>query len=217
MKKINLIIIVLFNLIFLKPVSAQVTDSLNLRSNEFVKNNKVAVVFELGTIIGKSSMVERYNFLGKYHLCENFAVRAGGDFGVSSAETNGLVISQYQDFSSYSYDLYADLQYYFVRKSLIKPFITIGSFFSKDYLYTTKNNMDDYQYRNEWNLGVMSTFGLEIFIINNVSLVSEYIVKCYYTSLKNKYIVYGSLYYDEKLKSVEFKGNTFRMGFSIYF
>jgi hypothetical protein len=221
MKKINIIIIVLITLFLLKTVSAQVADSVNLKSNEFVKNNKFAVVFELGTIIGKSSMVERYNFLGKYHLYENFAIRAGGDFGVSSSESNFSYSALYQDFSSYSYDLYADLQYYFLRKSLVKPFITVGLFYSKDHFSATKyaTDYDYYDYHNEWNLGVMSTFGVEIFLINNVSLVSEYIAKCYYTSLKRMYITSGSLssYSDYKSKNVKFTVNTFRIGFSVYF
>jgi hypothetical protein len=217
MKKINFIIIVLTNLFLLKTVSAQVADSVNLKSNEFVKNNKFAVVFELGTIIGKTSMVERYNFLGKYHLYENFAIRAGGDFGVSSSESSSSYSELYQDYSSYSYDLYADLQYYFLRKSLIKPYVTIGSFFSKDYFYATKDNGDYYKYRNEWNLGIMSTFGVEIFLINNVSLVSEYIAKCYYASYRNVYIPSGTMPYDDKSKTVKFTGNTIRIGFSVYF
>jgi hypothetical protein len=219
MKKINLIIVVLINLFLLKTVSAQVADSLNLKSNEFIKKNKFAVVFELGTIIGKSSMVERYNFLGKYHLNENIAIRAGGDFGVSSFEYGSNYSEYDKDYSSYSYDLYADLQYYFLRKSLIKPFITVGLFHSRDYFSALKYTTDyySYDYRNEWNLGVMSTFGVEIFLINNVSLVSEYIAKCYYTSLKRRDTTSSSLYSDDKSKTVEFKGNTFRMGFSVYF
>jgi hypothetical protein len=218
MKKINFLIVVLINLFLLKTVSAQVTDSLNLKNNEFIKKNKFAVTFELGTIIGKSSMIERYNFLGKYHLSENLAIRAGGDFGVSSEESNFGYSAQFKDFSSYSYDLYADLQYYFLRKSMIKPFITIGSFYSKDHYSATKDNeVYYYSYRDEWNLGIISTFGVEIFLINNVSLVSEYIAKCYYTSYKSIYKFSPSVDSDEKSKDVRFSGNTFRIGFSVYF
>jgi hypothetical protein len=217
MKKLNIIIIALLNLFLLNTAIPQVADSLNSKSSEFIKNNKFAVIFEFGTIIGRSSMIERYNFLAKYHFSENFAVRAGGDFGVSSSENTSGLLAKYQDFLSYSYGLYADLQYYFLRKSMIKPFVTIGSFYSKDYYYAGRDNMNNLYNRDEWNLGIMSTLGFEVFLINNISLVSEYIAKCYYNSRKDKSINSGSLFYDEKLKDVKFSGNTFRVGFSVYF
>lgn len=217
MKKINFIIAIFLTFFALKPLTAQISDSLKLNSGEFIKNNKFAVVFELGTVVGRTSLVERYNFLAKYHIYENFAVRFGGDFGVSETENTFGYSALYDDFSSYSFDLYGDLQYYFLRKSLIKPFVTFGSFYSKDYYYEEKDNWDDFRYRNEWSLGLMATLGVEVFLINNVSLVSEYITKCYYASFRSRYITSGNLYSDDKGKVLKATGNTFRIGFSVYF
>jgi len=217
MKKLNFIFIVLLNLFLINAVSAQVSDSLTSKNDEFVKKDKFAVVFELGTIIGRSSLIERYNFLAKYHFCENFAIRAGGDVGISNFESTSGNSAIYQNFSSYSFSVYGDLQYYFMRKSMIKPFATLGVFYSKDYYSADKNNLDYLSYHNEWDLGIMSTLGIEMFLINNVSLVSEYIAKCYYSSRRHRYISSGVINEDEKSKVIKFSGNTFRIGFSVYF
>jgi len=217
MKKLLLIHIYLFLIIFVQNSSAQLTDSNILNDNEFVKNNKFAVVFELGSIVGSSSIFERYNLLAKYHMCENFAVRSGFDYGKSLNEPNYENPSVYTDFSTYSYDVYADLQYYLTKKTFVQPFVTVGSIYSKDHYYSMKDNKDELFYYDEWHLGITASLGTEIFLKNNVSLIAEYIAKCSYVSELRERVSNGYLDYRAKLRNIKFSYNTARVGFSVYF
>jgi hypothetical protein len=192
---------------------SQEIDSFKSQDESFLKKGKVAVVFELGSLINRSTTFEGYNFLVKYHINDNSAIRL--NFRIGGGQRDDNDISNLIEFSSYDFDINANVQFYLSQKSFVKPFISFGPTFNKDHLYLLWSYDDNFSWHDEWGLGLMFTMGTEIFIHDNVSLIGEYLLKGTYSETKVQ-SYYGE-YKDENIKEFKFSGNTARLGFSVYF
>jgi hypothetical protein len=206
-------IIISFLVIPFVCVLSQEMDSTKTSCESFLKKGKLAVVFELGSLINRSSTFEGYNFLAKYHISDNSAIRV--NFRIGGGQLDDNYISNIVDWSSYNFDINANIQYYLSQKSFVKPFVSFGPTFYKDHLYELWTYDNNFNLNDEWGLGLMVTMGAEIFIHNNLSLIGEYLLKGTYSKTRSQSF-YGD-YTDEKIKEFKFSANTARLGFSVYF
>jgi hypothetical protein len=216
MKKIKLILICLSFLIVFKVYSQNV-DIPKTESDSFLKKGNFAVMFELGKLISRTSSFEGYDIATKYHIADYSAIRFSFLFSEGDLIDN-TSISNYETYSSYSYEMNLSIQQYFKHQSLVNPFLAFGVIFSQNYHYKTADNNNYSDWLNEWNLGLSASIGTEVFIYNNVAVTGEYLIKAVYNKYREQDFSHSNSYFfsaDEK--TFKFSGNTARLGFSVYF
>ncbi len=214
--------------------------SLLLSSNSFSQDktaeynplteNKWAVIFELGNIFKSSedySLYKSYTLNCKYHFTKKTAVRillgTDGEMieGSGTQYFTNIVVKKRRSFG-----METSIQgvYYLKADTRIKVFACAGPYFtifhestdaeSSDKTVYTKNN------NNRWGLGVAVSFGVEYFILDNISLVGEYFAsgtvgQYNYWQTYHESGEYN--YYEDDFTEYKFDMNKMRLGFSVYF
>ncbi len=153
----------------------------------------------------------------KKHISDNFALRfgVGGDIRDETGETStGSGEMNYSQNRTYNFIATLNFQYFLSSGSKIKPFVSAGPYC--EYLYNLSSS-GAFKIE-EWGAGIFASFGVEMFIIDNVSLIGEYIFKATAGKRYNKRFntVYGPEGYSyTTVYKTTFK--TARLGFSVYF
>jgi hypothetical protein len=196
-----------------------------------LKKGNYALVFELGTIFGYSSFFEAYTLTVKKHLSENLATRLSLGFNYSEKsgimqETNyqGEVSNLEYNNPNYSFQISINLQCFLTVRPLVKPFVSFGPY--AEYYYRESSNISvnisDKEKMESWGLGLFGSFGLEVFAFKNISFIGEYILKATLGKSIDKRTIKdlnngnAEESYNHST-DFNFKINTARMGFSVYF
>jgi hypothetical protein len=188
-----------------------------------LKKGNYALVFELGTMFGYPGFFEAFTLTAKKHLADNLAIRLsfGGNMFLKngdekSYDESGNIVSASAQNYDYTIETSINLQYYIVINHKIKPFVTFGPYTTYSF-----NGSSHYNYSNiteQWGVGIFSSFGLEMFIMDNISLIGEYVLKAtygksLYKNRNNNNNKENYTYFNE----FRIKLNTARLGFSVYF
>jgi hypothetical protein len=188
-----------------------------------LKKGNYALVFELGTIFRSSGFFEAFTLTAKKHLTDNLALRFS--FGGNMSEGNGdqknndnqgFDITRSAEDHYYSLQTSINFQYFIKLNSKIKPFFSLGPY--GEYEYSGYLYSYDYVKDEIWGVGIFASFGLEMFIMDNVSLIGEYILKATYgkSLFKSDDPNYINSSY-RGLTEYKIRLNTARLGFSVYF
>jgi hypothetical protein len=216
MNHLSKILVSCFIIISVNCIYSQIKDSTKIQKTEFLNKGRFAIVFELGTLIDRSTFFEGYNFLVKYHIGDNSALRVNFKIGEGILSNPELGSSTIQEYSSYNYEVNLNYQYYFSKKTFVKPFISLGPTYIKDYYYELWDE-NNFRWNNEWGIGVTLTIGTEIFLFDNISLVGEYLIKGIYDDYRYEDFYNGEFRSFRKEISRKLTANTARLGFSVYF
>jgi hypothetical protein len=212
-------------LIFFIISSIKVFPQDSVKVNSFedspIKKGSWAIVFELGAVLwgsnvsGSSQNIEKYNILVKYHIGEKTALRL-------NITLNGDSKNEYMnnDFNLKSFDILTDVdvQYFLTKKYFAKPFISIGPYYYQHYVKHTYQNsiFSNYNMYN-WDVGFIMTFGTEMILYKNISLIAEYIFRGA-IGKRNVVSSYDNEPSAERNFVVEkFRANSSRIGVSFYF
>jgi hypothetical protein len=215
------VFIFLFCITFL--LSGELISQDTLKTNQFtdspLKKGNWAIVFELGTVLwgsgGSLQNIEKYNFLVKYHIGEKTALRLNITLNGDSQNDN-----LNNDFDKKLFDILTDInvQYFLTKKYFAKPFFSIGPYYYQHYVKRSYQNsgFSNYEISN-WDVGFVMTFGTEMILFKNISLIAEYIFR---GSVGKRNVV--SDYIDEPSTERDFvvekfRANSSRIGFSFYF
>jgi hypothetical protein len=218
------VFIFLFIIFFLSSGKAFLQDT--LKTNQFadspLKKGSWAMAFELGTLLwgdlGYYSeyvhKIENYNFLIKYHLSEKTAVRV--NFAFISGSHN--IIEYYTDdkYKYVKFGINANIQYFLTDKYFAKPFLSIGPYYNLVYNKSDYNNFSISK-TNNWDAGIMFTFGIELFVYKNIGLIGEHIIK---GTIGNKHSYNNNTengILDNDIYIFKVRANSSRIGFSLYF
>jgi hypothetical protein len=213
-----LLFFLIFMIAFAKSSISQDSNNVKLSEVNPMKKGSWAIVFEAGTIFGGSygynnPIIEEYNFLVKYHLSEKTALRF--NISIDEGDYNENYLYNIKDCSSYGIQANVNMQMFFTKKYFAKPFISIGPYFYQNYYKETSWYSGEYK-NNAWDLGVIMTFGAELFVYKGIGIVGEYIIKGSYGKRYNS----GSKYETTPEKETEvykLRANTSRFGFTFYF
>ena len=204
---------------------SQDSGKVTLPNESMLKKGNWAIIFEAGTIFGSSNFFESFNLTAKKHFSDCFALRLSA--GVSINESNGP--ENISNLSSGNFPASSNLskstdgfittlnfQYFLSVNHKIKPFLSFGPYAAYSY---SRQNSSSYIYKSdEWAAGFFSSFGVEMFILDNISIIGEYIMKGTYGKKLYKSIdLYDALedYSYSSVYKLEFKNA--RLGFSVYF
>lgn len=198
-------------------------------SEEFValKKGSKAINFEFGSLLfrtSSSSSSDYYNYevllTFKTHLSDKLALRVSGGTELLHQSGTGESSSQiYTDNSvvndNYSFSTSVNFQYFLSLNSKVKPFFSAGIY--ANYLNSYNNALYGFSKREDWGVGPIASFGVEMFVLDNISLIGEYVIKAtvgksYYKSnyFDNSYSYTYQTAYKLDLKTV-------RIGASVYF
>jgi hypothetical protein len=216
----------IFLLIVFFVLSGKVYSQDTLNANRFtdspLKKGSWAIVFELGTLLWgdlgyytvNTHKIENYNFLIKYHLSKKTAIRF--NFMFKNISNNRLDYYQEDDYKYFKFGVNANIQYFLVDKYFAKPFLSIGPYYSRSYEKSSYNNSSNYT-NNNWDAGVMFTFGVELFVYKNIGMIGEHVIQ---GTIGNKHS-YGSNtfdgFFDNDIYIYKIRANSSRIGFSLYF
>lgn len=194
------------------------------------KKGNFAFYLEFGSMLFKSASSSYSNELlltAKYHLSDKTALRVSGgtdlhtQSGIYNRYDNGTFESwmNYGDNNS-SFNASINIQHFFSTKSKIKPFYSIGVY--AKYLFTTYSSMPYWGKREEWGVGPFASFGAEFFVLDNISIIGEYLLrgtagKDYQKTLEMDFNnnVTSETYLYSTVYNLDLK--SFRAGLSIYF
>lgn len=200
-------------------------------SEEFValKKGSKAINFEFGSLLFRtnpSQLSDNYNYevllTFKTHLSDKLALRvsAGTDLQHQSGINESFNTTNPENTAvddDYSFSTSINFQYFLSLNSKVKPFFSTGIY--ANYFNSFTNRYYGNSKREEWGVGPIASFGVEMFVIDNISLIGEYVIKAtvgknYYKSYY--YDVYGSYNYSYRTAyKLDFK--TVRVGASVYF
>lgn len=210
-------------------------DSSNLKSSEeeftALKKGNFAFYLEFGTMLFKTSTANYdsgYDFLltVKYHFSERTALRLTGGIFISdesginksteNISNNNYTFNVNNNYTSFNTTI--NIQHFLSLKSKVKPFLGFGIYAKYNY------DLDSYQDRNykveEWGIGPYASFGAEFFVLDNISIIGEYILKgTYGKSYRKSYYGTSGILESEYKYTTEYKIDfqSFRAGLSIYF
>ena len=183
-----------------------------------LKKGNYAIIFEAGTVLGHTNFFEEYNLTAKRHLSDKLALRLsiGGNTGYTTGNGNySNYETEHRETEEYKFVTTINFQYFLNINSKIKPFISVGPYGEILYRMDNYNDMSSSK-EVDWCAGVFASFGVEMFILDNISLIGEYIFKA--TAGKDYYkeIVQCNTNY---LYSTEYKTSfkSARLGFTVYF
>ena len=201
---------------------SQDSDQVNPVKESMLKKGIWAIVFELGTY---NNFFEAFSLTAKIHLSDRFALRLSAGTNIVETDGNSEYVDPYIQNSphyyqlnnhDYSFQTTLNLQYFLSLNHKIKPFISVGPYAN----YSYNGYINNYEYRKieEWGIGFFSSFGVEMFILDNISLIGEYVIRGTYGKNLSKQSESSSGYYNYSYSS-EYKLNfkTARLGFSVYF
>jgi len=209
-------------------VTAQTQKS---NSNDTIQNslkkNSLSMQFGIAANFSLQAFND-YSISVKYHISRKSAVRfgVGGNYSDKSGTTQNDTVTR--DLFQYSYNYTFDLAFLFY----LNPFSSVNIFFGTGPIYTrnfSKEKSSSYDnntvYYNEietWGVGPKLVAGGEWFFLKKLSLFAEY--EAYYSFGKyNRYskettLSTGEFHnYNINQNVTLFKGNTARLGLSIYF
>lgn len=204
-------------------------DSTNSKTSEeeftALKKGNFAFYLEFGSMLfSKGSYDSDYDLVltAKYHLTDKTALRVSGGTNIfyeTGIKTETASYQQNFKDNRSTFNTTVNIQHFLSLKSKVKPFLGFGIY--ARYYYNLDNYQNtSYKYEN-WGIGPYASFGAEYFVVDNISIIGEYIMK---GTAGKSYIKY--LYFDEyetKESSYEYSTvykldfQSFKAGLSIYF
>ncbi len=235
MNKRNLSVILVLALgIIFQTTFAFAQDSAKLKSSEefiALKKGNFAFYLEFGSLLfqtGNSSIFDsNYEWLltAKYHLSDRTALRiSGGSIinggsGTGNQYYNGAYDTLKPWNTSTSFNTTVNIQHFLSLKSKVKPFFSFGIY--AKYNYSGATDKGYWKKVEEWGIGPYASFGAEFFVLDNISIIGEYILKGTIGKKYEKTIYYNEEYYSsyryEYTTDYNLELNTYRAGLSIYF
>ena len=210
--------------------SAVFSQSSNSSSKDTVQNSlkKGSLSLQFGIAANLSLQAfNDYSISVKYHISPKSALRLGigGDYTATTGTVEFDHLNRDLIESSYSYSFDLSYLFYFNPASTVNVFLGGGPLIS----FSFSNNKDPYgNYEidtyesNSWGIGPKFVVGGEWFFLKKLSLFAEY--EAYYNFGKSKskstslILSTGEYHYENVEQNViSFKGNTARLGLSIYF
>jgi hypothetical protein len=233
-KNFSVLLLIMFGIIFQTNFSLAQDSTKSKSSEEFtaLKKGNFAIYLEFGSLLfqtGNSGIFEsNYEWLltAKYHLSERTALRISGGSTISggSGVGNSYYYGIYDTLSpwhtSTSFITTINLQHFLSLNSKVKPFYSLGIY--AKYYYSGSTDKGSWEKSEEWGIGPYVSFGAEMFILDNISIIGEYILK---GTIGKKYqkgwTVDNNNYIQSQVYSYStnyiLELNTYRAGLSIYF
>jgi hypothetical protein len=233
MKTLIKLFICLTVLTFLNnPLEAQEKDTDALTS---LKKGSTALLFEIDRDLYINSYIGAI-ISAKKHVTDNSSLRFGlsGTFNFSSTKNKSIhKDANYNEENksngnSQRISVNIEYLYYPVTNKKLTFFVGAGPSISYNHNYSRNyilngldsNNWDENSRskRNEWSLGLDSSVGIEIFIVNYIGLIAEYGLTATYRSSNNKTIYSEDEYRsDGESKSFGLDSQSKKIGLSFYF
>jgi hypothetical protein len=208
----------------LNNVFSQDTTFIVMPKESALKKGNYALVFEAGTIFGSSGFFEAFTLTAKKHLTDKLAIRLSisgnmleGNGDEKGYDNFGGVLRGADENHQYTFSSSINFQYFPDINSKIKPFTSIGPYAEYSYYGYFRPVYGDKQ--EEWGIGIFASCGLEMFIMDNISLIGEYIIKATYGKRLEKNWVSDNGFFEGYRYFTQYKVklNTARLGFSVYF
>lgn len=203
-------------------------------SEEFtaLKKGNFAFYLEFGSLLfhtGNSNIFDSdYEWLltAKYHLTERTALRISGGSTISGSSGVG---NQYYYGThdtlkpwntSTSFNTTVNIQHFISLKSKVKPFFSLGIY--AKYYYSSNSDKGSWGKTEEWGIGPYASFGAEFFVLDNISIIGEYILK---GTIGKRYQKSWGIDNNNELQTQRYSYstdyrldlNTYRAGLSVYF
>jgi outer membrane protein W len=197
-------------------------------SDEFtaLKKGNFAINFELGYQFFRNNSPLNNTYSDSYyelilsaklHLTDRLALRISGGTDISSGrgEYDGQITNSDEINDNYSFNTSVNLQYFLSQKSKVKPFFSGGIY--GNYIYYLDNTYG-WNKRKSWSIGPIVTFGVEMFVLDNMSFIGEYVMKATMgKSYREEWSSIGSNYYYKSITEYKLDFKSFRAGLSVYF
>jgi hypothetical protein len=232
-RNLSVILVLALGIIFQTTFAFAQDSAKSKSSEEFIalKKGNFAFYLEFGSLLfrtGNSIFYDSdYEWLltAKYHLSERTALRISGGSIISGSSGTGNsynfgtldTLSPWG--TSTSFNTTVNIQHFLSLKSKVKPFISLGIY--AKYYYTASTDKGLWRRTEQWGIGPYASFGAEFFVLDNISIIGEYILKGTVGKNYEKYIIYNEQYFTtyQYSYSTEYKLelNSFRAGLSIYF
>jgi hypothetical protein len=226
MRKVYLRILLFFLMLITMTTgsafSQESKDKLLLDDNPMQKGNW-AVVFEAGTIFWgynsnyNSPELENYNFLIKYHFDNKTAARLNFSLNGRSENYTDYISEYDSEGKNVILEFNANLQYFITNKYFAKPFVSFGPYYNINYNRTTNKNSNYENKSNNWSMGVVFTFGAELFVYKNIELIGEYIIKGSFNKYNYSSRDENDIIRENNISVWKVKANSSRFGVSFYF
>jgi len=176
MKYFSVIFLFVFLFSFKSGVSQDTSKTNN--NQESLQKGKFAVIFEAGTLFNKTNFFEEYLLTAKAHLSGKLALRVsiGGNSGARHVFYHDQLYGDYEYKSGFgNYNFSVNLQYFLNISSKVKPFVSLGPY--GEYFVETDYEVPYYKktFTQKWKLGGIASFGVEMFVLDNLSLIGEYV------------------------------------------
>lgn len=230
------VLLVIISAITINAGFAFTQDSLKFKSPEeytALKKGNFAIYLEFGSLLFRTSSSSNYSsdnellLTAKYQLSDKTALRISG--GTSLNHQNGnynrfenMTNERWTNYGSNdnSFNTTVNIQHFLSVKSKIKPFFSLGVY--ANYYFSTDSFQDYWGKIEEWGIGPFASFGAEMFVLDNVSIIGEYILKGtagkkYQKDLSVDYN--NNVTYERYQYSTVYKADlkSYRVGLSIYF
>jgi hypothetical protein len=236
MNKRNLSVILVLALgIIFQTTFAYAQDSAKSKSSEeftALKKGNFAFYLEFGSLLFQTGNSGIYGsdfewlLTAKYHLSERTALRISGGSTISggSGVANNYYYGTHDTLSpwgtSTSFNTTVNIQHFLSLKSKVKPFFSLGIY--AKYYYSSNSDKGSWGKTEEWGIGPYASFGAEFFVIDNISVIGEYILK---GTIGKSYHKSWEVDNNNDLRSQRYSYstnyildlNTYRAGLSIYF
>jgi outer membrane protein W len=218
--------------IILNASFAFTQDSTKSKSSEeftALKKGNYAIYLEFGSLLFKTgNNSSDYDLLltVKYHLTDKTALRVSGgtniehQTGIYNRFENWTYGNSTEKGNNSSFNTTVNLQHFLTLKSKVKPFFSLGVY--ANYHYSLNNNSYYYRKTEEWGIGPFASFGAEIFVLDNISIIGEYIMKGTAGKRYNRFLQLDNNNYItsenyEYLTVYNLDLKSFKAGLSIYF
>lgn len=199
-----------------------------------LKKGSWSIQFQVGNNFNLNTF-EDVSISLKTHLSSKLAVRFGASLNANMDDQTISYKEYYYGYTgsnipvnrnSLSFSLLAKMLYYFNPKSRINVYAGLGplgtySHNYYEYLYT--DYYLEYLHDDTWSAGLNAIAGCEFFPVKYLSLLAEYSVTGTYSKSSRKdnvkQLPYGAIVEYRYVESTgfNFRGNTVRLGLSLYF
>lgn len=219
MKKNIVSLLVLFYTFILLPNFAFPQNSVD-STEKFIalSKNNMAINFGFGDFLFSSNYDYYYNVLltAKYHISDRLALRVSGGTALHSKSGYSSSYSN-NDYHIFNIIASINMQYYLSTKTKVKPYFAAGIYTKYDYT-NYSSEIGSYYKENTWGIGPLLAFGVEMFVLDNISLNGEYVMKSTYGKYYHKELTSpdGSIDYNYSTE-IDFDFKTVRVGTSVYF
>jgi hypothetical protein len=228
---LQVILIIALGFIFQENISFAQDSAKIKSSDEFtaLKKGNYAIYLEFGSLIFRSASDNSYSewwLTAKYHLSDKTALRFSGgtdlnhQTGIYNRYDNGTHVSWTNNGNNSLFNTTVNIQHFLSLKSKIKPFFSLGVYANYDYHISSYPGY--WSKTEEWGIGPFASFGAEMFVLDNISIIGEYILKGTAGKRYQK-----SIYYEDNnfttsedysyLNVYKLDLKSFRAGLSIYF